>query len=102
MLARAAPPCRIRLPPKAGPKPRAAQMRADPSAVGGGDPPQPNVSPAPLLRQTSGRGLTLRGCLIGVVLVIALIVAAVFVVPAVVLILQEEQAQPSINEPRIR
>ncbi|MCA1626759.1 MAG: hypothetical protein LC742_02175 [Acidobacteria bacterium] len=66
------------------------------------EPPQQNVSPPLPSRQTSRRGLTLRGCLIGVVLVIALIVAAVFVVPAVFLLLQEEQAQPSINEPRIR
>jgi hypothetical protein len=36
------------------------------------------------------------------VLLIALIIAAVFVVPAVIMILKEEQAQPSINDPRIR
>jgi hypothetical protein len=36
-----------------------------------------------------------------VALIIVLIVAAIFAVPAVILILQEEQARPSINEPRI-
>lgn len=64
-------------------------------------PPQ-NVAP-PLPTQKDGRrGLTLRGCFIFVVLVIVLIVAAVFVVPVVIQTLREEQAQPSINDPRIR
>jgi hypothetical protein len=35
-------------------------------------------------------------------LIIALIVAAVLVVPAVIMVLKEEQAQPSINDPRTR
>lgn len=65
-------------------------------------PAQPDLSRSLPLPQTSRRGLTLRGCLIGAVLVIALIVAAVFIIPAVILILKEEQARPSINEPRIR
>jgi hypothetical protein len=64
--------------------------------------PQQNVAPTPPARDASRRGLTLRGCLIFVVLVIFLIVAAVFVVPAVIMLLKEEQAQPSINDPRIR
>lgn len=66
-------------------------------------PPQQNVAPPfPAPRDATRRGLTLRGCLIGFVLLIALIVAAIFVVPAVIMILKEEQAQPSINDPRIR
>ena len=66
-------------------------------------PPRQNVAPPPSpARDPSRRGLTLRGCFIGFVLLIVLIVAAVFVVPAVIMILKEEQAQPSINDPRIR
>jgi len=65
-------------------------------------PPRQNVALPPTTRDTSRRGLTLRGCLMGVMLIIVLIVAAVFVVPAVIMILKEEQAQPSINDPRIR
>jgi hypothetical protein len=65
-------------------------------------PPQ-DVSPSlPAPQQKSRRGLTLRGCVIIVVLVIALIATATFVVPAVIFLLQEEQAQPSINDPRNR
>jgi hypothetical protein len=65
--------------------------------------PRQNVLPPPSpARDASRRGLTLRGCLIGVLLVIVLVVAAVFVVPAVIMVLKEEQAQPSINDPRIR
>jgi hypothetical protein len=63
-------------------------------------PPQPNVLPLPTARDTSRRGLSLRGCFLAVLLVIVLIVAAVFAVP--IMLLKEEQAQPSINEPRIR
>jgi carbon starvation protein CstA len=65
--------------------------------------PLPQHAPPPVpTRQTSRRGRALRGCLILVVLIIILVVAAVFAVPAVLLLLQEEQARPSINEPRIR
>ncbi len=73
-----------------------------PNIVTVAEPPQQNVSPSLPSRQTSRRGLSLRGCLIVAVLAIILIVAAVIVVPAVIMILQEEQARPSINEPRIR
>ena len=65
-------------------------------------PPQQDVLPPLPAPQRSRRGLTLRGCFIIVVLVIAFVVAAVFVVPAVVMVLKEEQAQPSINDPRNR
>jgi hypothetical protein len=67
-------------------------------------PPRQNVAPPPPPARDASprRGLTLRGCLFGVVLLIVLIVAAVFVVPAVIMILKQEQAQPSINDPRIR
>lgn len=75
---------------------------AMPSNVVAPEPLQPDISPSLPSRQTSRRGLTLRGCFVVVVLVIVLIVAAVFVVPAVIMILREEQSQPRINEPRIR
>jgi len=84
------------------PAPAPRRTPTTPQNVAVPDPQQQNVSPSLPSRQTSRRGLTLRGCLIGVVLVIALIVAAVFIVPTVILLLQEEQVQPSINEPRIR
>jgi hypothetical protein len=64
--------------------------------------PRQNVAPPPPARDASRRGLTLRGCLYAVVLLVVLIVAAVFAVPAVIMILKEEQAQPSVNDPRIR
>lgn len=65
--------------------------------------PQQNVAPPPPpARDASRRGLTLRGCLISFVLLIVLIVTAVFAVPAVIMLLKEENAQPSINDPRIR
>lgn len=62
---------------------------------------QPKIA-SPPVRDASRWGRTLRGCLIGVLLLIVLTVAAVFVVPAVIMILKEEQAQPSINDPRTR
>jgi hypothetical protein len=65
-------------------------------------PPRQNVAPAPPAQDAPRRGLTLRGCFIGFVLLIVLIAAAVFVVPAVIMILKEEQAQPSINDPQVR
>jgi len=66
------------------------------------EPPQLDISPSLPSGRTPRRGLTLRGCLIGVVLAIVLIVAAVFVVPAIIMLLREEQAQPSVNDPRSR
>jgi hypothetical protein len=66
------------------------------------EPPEHDISPSPPLRQTSRRGLNLRSCLILFVLAIILIIAAVFVVPAIIMILRDEQARPSINEPRAR
>lgn len=64
--------------------------------------PQQHVPPSLPEPQTSRRGWTLRGCLIVFVLIIVLVVGVVFVAPAVIFLLKEEQAQPSINEPRIR
>jgi hypothetical protein len=64
--------------------------------------PQPDVSQSLPAQQTRRRGLTLRGCFIIIMLIIALIATAAFVIPGVLFLLQEEQAQPSINEPRIR
>jgi hypothetical protein len=82
------------------PAPRAAPAR--PPNVFARGPRRQNIPTAPQPRQTSGRGLKLRGCLILVVLIIVLVVAAIVIVPAVIHVLQEEQARPSINEPRIR
>ena len=65
-------------------------------------PPPVVQPPAAPTRPRDRRGVTLRGCFITVVLLLVLIVAAVFVIPAVIAVLQEEQARPSINEPRIR
>jgi hypothetical protein len=44
----------------------------------------------------------LRGCFLAVLILAVITVAAVFIVPAIIVVLQEEQAQPSINEPRIK
>jgi hypothetical protein len=62
----------------------------------------PHQRPLPSPQPTPRRGLRLRGCLIVIALLFALIVAAVFAIPAVIVLLQEEQSRPSINEPRIR
>ncbi len=64
--------------------------------------PPPHVLPARPARPTSRLGRTLRGCVIFVVLLVLLIVAAIFVVRAGIVLLQQEQAQPGINEPRSR
>lgn len=65
-------------------------------------PPQQDISASLPAPHTSRRGLKLRGCFIVIILIIALIATVAFVIPAVLFLLQEEQAQPSINEPRIR
>lgn len=65
-------------------------------------PPVRNFPPAPAPRSEPRRGLKLRSCLILIALVVALIVAAVFAIPAVIVLLQEEQSRPSINDPRVR
>lgn len=95
---------KTRLPPPIVRPPAPAPRRTPtiPTNTAMPEPAQQNVSRSLPLPQTSRRGLTLRGCLIGAALVIVLIVAAVFIIPAVILILKEEQARPSINEPRIR
>ena len=62
--------------------------------------PASNVPADALL--PSRRGMTLRGCLFSFLLLIALIVGAIFVVPVIIATLQEEQSQPSINDPRIK
>lgn len=98
-------------PPQQFPQPSSVQTPATvPGRMPGLSPgitlpePQPPhvIVPPPLSRQTSRRGLTMRGCLIIFVLAVILIITAVFVFPAVILILQEEQSRPSINEPRTR
>lgn len=85
-------------PPSMSPPPAPRATPARPSAPA---PPPQTASPvAP--RRTARRGVSLRSCLIGVLLIIGLIVTAAFAVPAIILILREEQARPSVNEPRIR
>jgi hypothetical protein len=95
--------------PKASPPPPIARPPApiprrtppiSPNSVVPGPPPQ-NVSPSLPSRQRPRRGLSLRGCFITFVLAI-LLIAVYYGVPAVLMILQEEQAQPSINDPRIK
>ncbi|HEY0099723.1 MAG TPA: hypothetical protein VGB76_12300 [Pyrinomonadaceae bacterium] len=71
-----------------------------PHVIVHGSPPQ-QVSPSLPDQQKPRRGSRLRGCLVLFVLIILFIVGAVLVAPAVIMLLKEEQAQPSINEPRI-
>ena len=55
--------------------------------------------PQPLtMQQPSRRGMKLGGCLFTLVLLVVVVIGAVFVVPAIIAILREEQAQPSIND----
>lgn len=78
------------------------QMPTMPPNVTVPQPPTQHKSPSLPSPKTSRRVLSWRGCFIVFVLAIILIAAALFVVPAIIHILQEEQAMPSINEPRIR
>lgn len=82
------------------PAPRRTPVMMPPS-IAVPEPPT-NISPSLPSRQTSRRGSRLRSCLLVVVLAVALIVAAFFAVPAVIVLLREEQAGPSINEPQGR
>lgn len=50
------------------------------------------------MQQPERRGLKLGGCLFTLLFLIVLVVGAVFVVPAIIAILREEQAQPSVND----
>jgi hypothetical protein len=84
------------------PAPAPRRMPGQPASINLPEPPQHDISPSLPSRQTLRRGLTMRSCLTIVVLLIVLIIAAVFVVPAIITILREEQARPSINEPRTR
>lgn len=95
--------------PKASPSPSTIRIPAPaprwtppmPPRVSVPGPPQQNVSPSLPSRQRPRRGLSLRGCFITFVLAI-LLIAAYYAIPAVIMILREEQAQPSINDPRIK
>lgn len=86
--------------PKPAPSPRRTPTAQPNIAVPA--PQQQDVLPSLPAPGTARRGLTLRGCFIIVVLVIALIATVTFVVPAVIFLLQEEQAQPSVNDPSNR
>lgn len=93
-------------PPIASPAPARLRRTYAPPANVAAAPPvtnTPTVQPSPVQPQPQGkRGITLRGCFITVVVLVVLYIVAVLLVPVVITILQEEQAQPSINEPRIR
>lgn len=88
--------------PTTSPPPTSPTLRTQPPA---------NTSPVaqqhpPLLVQPPdgrpGRWMRkLRGCLLTILLIVGLIVAAVFTVPTIITLLREEQLQPSINEPRV-
>jgi hypothetical protein len=45
--------------------------------------------------------MTLRSCFLVVLILAVITVARGFHRPAIIVVLQEEQSQPSINEPRI-
>ena len=98
------PPTRASQPPSIVTPPAPRRLPATYPQATPSRPPRQNAapSPPPPARDASRRGLTFRGCFIVVMLIIALIVAAVLVVPAVIMVLKEEQAQPSINDPRTR
>lgn len=95
-------------PPRQPPQQPSVQLPAprkvprQPASINLPQPPEQDISPSLPSRQTLRRGLTMRSCLTIAVLIIVLIIAAVFVVPAIITILREEQARPSINEPRAR
>lgn len=56
----------------------------------------------PVAPKRSRRGLKLFGCFISIVLFVMLVVGAIFVVPAIISILHEENSRPSINDPRVK
>ena len=101
----APPPKTTTAPPPIVQRPTAPPRRTQalpPKVAAPAPPPQHKVSPVlPSTPPTRRRGLSWRGCFITVAVVIILIIAAIFAVPAVIMLLQEEQARPSINEPRI-
>lgn len=75
--------------------PRAAPPQAVPVQY-------PQAQPTPQLQDPpKRRGLKLVGCFFTFVLIIVLIIGVVFVAPAIIKLLQDEQARPSINEPRV-
>lgn len=78
------------------------RLPSTPQKVAAPAPHRHNFPAAPPPQLAPRRGRKLRSCLIVVVLIFALIVAAVFAIPAVIVLLQEEQARPSVNDPRIR
>jgi hypothetical protein len=97
-------------PPRTGPPPAAPAPRpTTPPVIVASAPPARRHAPPPVvlpplapMRRKDRRGITLRGCFVTFVLLFILAVAAIFVIPAIIGVLQEEQARPSINEPRIR
>lgn len=88
------PPAPAAAPPAVAP---VAKTRTPPATISVSHPPPPLPVPS-----SPRRGWKLRGCLISLVLLVIFIGGAIFVVPAVIALLREEQAQPDINGPRIR
>lgn len=93
----------------ASPAPAAPRRTYTPPAnANAAAPPLPNSAAPPIVQPPTqaqpqkSRRITLRGCFITVVVLIVLHILAILLVPMVITLLQEEQAQPSINEPRIR
>lgn len=101
---RSGPPPSTYSPP--APVPRRSPPATPPKVVLPAAPPPtatpPNQRPLPTPQPAPRRGLRLRGCLIIIALILVLVVAAIFAIPAVIVLLQEEQSRPSINEPRVR
>ncbi len=50
------------------------------------------------IQKPARRGWKLGGCLFTLLFLVVLVIGAVFVVPAIIAILREEQAQPSVND----
>lgn len=109
--------------PKPAPTANAAARQANPPPLKKVSPPNMRPPAPPLVKPTAApppasnipatpptlpaqhpprRGWKLRGCLISLVLLVILTGVAIFVVPAVIALLREEQARPDINGPRIK
>lgn len=89
-------------PPASPPAPTARRLPSTPPQVAAPAPHRQNFPTAQPTRPAPRRGLKLRSCLLVVVLIFALVVGAVFAIPAVIGLLREEQSRPSVNDPRIR
>lgn len=64
--------------------------------------PMPATLPTRLTPKPARGGFKFVGCLMTFIVLVALIGAAIFVAPAILSFLHEENSRPSINDPRIR